>query len=315
MQPRGLCYWLNYVLAIPPLLIMLAIAACSHSQPPAAPTQFLFVTLPEKRSVAVFDAAASGDAKPLLTIQESAPDTPVDTGVSARGEIFVGNSNGTVNVYAGAHRNYLRVRSLAGSNTKMVHPSSMAVDQNGAIYIADLGARSGQEKLIFLAPAQTGNVVPDRIVSGPHTGLTSPTGIAIDASEEVFVADHDSGKILIFAADANGDAPPVATLEGLRGPRRVFVDQDLNVLVSCDADSSIAVFALNGPRMWTRSATITSAAMHDPIGVTADQSGVIAAAVKGTVLFFAAQANGPSTPLLELQGPEPMNPTGLLIHN
>ena len=96
-----------------------------------------------------------------------------------RGEIFVGNSNGTVNVYAGQHRDYQRVRSLAGPNTKMVHPSSMAVDLNGAIYLADLGAARGQERLIFLAPAQTGNVAPVRTVSGPHTGLSSPTGIAI----------------------------------------------------------------------------------------------------------------------------------------
>jgi len=312
MQRGSLGYWLNF--AIPPLLVALGGVACSHP-PPAVPAQFLIVSLPEKHRVAVFDAAASGDAKPLTTIQESPADTPVDAGVSMRGEIFIGNANGTVKVYAGLHRDYRLVRELAGSNTKMIHPSSMAVDQTGAIYVADLGAAPGQEQLIFLAPAQTGNVAPDRVVSGPHTGLTSPTGIATDASEEVFVADHDSGKILIFAADANGDALPVATLEGLKGPRRVFVDQDLNVLVSCDGDNSIVVFAPNGPRTWTRSATVTSAAMQHPIGVTADSSGTIAAAVQGAVLFFAAGANGLSTPSAELQGPELMNPSGLLIHN
>jgi hypothetical protein len=307
--------WLDFAPTLALLLMLLAGASCSRPQTPAAPTQFLFVTLPEKRSVAVFAAGASGDAKPLMTIQESAPDIPIDAGVSTRGEIFIGNSNGTVNVYAGQHRDYQRVRSLAGPNTKMVHPSSMAVDLNGAIYLADLGAARGQERLIFLAPAQSGNVAPVRTVSGPHTGLSSPTGIATDASEEVFVADHDSGKILVFAADADGDAPPVATLDGLKGPQRVFVDQDLNVLVSCDGDNSIAVFTLAGPRTWTRSATITSAAMQNPIGITADGSGSIAIAVRGAVLYFAANANGPSTPSMELQGPESMNPTGLLIHN
>lgn len=314
-MPRwDLRYWLKFVLTMPLLLALAAGASCSHPQPPAAPAQVLFVTLPEQRSVAVFAAGASGDAKPLMTIRESAPDTPVDAGLSMRDEIFIGNSNGTVNVYAGVHRDFQRMRTLSGPNTRMVHPSAMAVDQNGAIYLTDLGLAPGQEQVIFLAAAQNGNVAPDRTVSGPHTGLTSPTGIAIDASEEVFVADHDSGKILIFAADARGDVPPVATLEGLKGPRRVFVDQDLNVLVSCAGDSSIAVFTPNGPRMWTRTATITSAAMHDPVGVTADSSGRIAAAVRGAVLFFAAGANGPSIPLLELQAPEPMNPTGLLIH-
>jgi hypothetical protein len=295
-------------------LTLAAVASCSHPQSPAAPTQFLFVTLPEQRSVAVFAADATGDAQPLATIKESAPDTPVDAGVSLRGEIFVGNGNGTVNVYAGEHRDYQLVRTLAGPKTKMLHPSSMAIDMSGTIYLADRGGAPGQQRVVVLAAAQSGNVVPSRVLSGPHTELTSPTGIATDASGEVFVADHDSGKILIFAADALGDVAPVASLEGLHGPRRVAVDQDLNVLVSCDGDSSIAVFAPNGPRLWTRSAIITSTAMHDPIGVTADSSGRIAAAVRGAVLFFAAAANGTSVPLVELQGPAPINPTGLLIH-
>jgi hypothetical protein len=100
----------------------------------------------------------------------------------------------------------------------------------------------------------------------------------------------------------------------LNGPRRVAVDQDLNVLVSCDGNNSIVVFAPNGPRLWTRSATITSIAMHEPIGVASDSSGRIAAAVRGKVLFFTANANGTSTPLAELQGSAPFEPTGLLIH-
>lgn len=256
-----------------------------------------------------------GEAKPLMTIQESSSDTPVDTGVSTRGEIFVGNSNGIVNVYAGTHRNAELVRTLGGTNTQMVHPSSMAVHPNGSIYIADSGAVPGEGKIIVMGAAQNGNIAPDRTMGGPHSGLTSPTGIAVGASGDVFVADHDSGKILIFAPDARGDVPPAAKLEGLKGPRRVYVDQDLNLFVTCDSDSSIAVFALNGPRTWIRTATVTSPAMHDPIGVTTDSAGRIATAVKGAVLFFAADANGSSTPVLELQGPEPMNPTGLLIHN
>jgi len=95
-------------------LTLAAVASCSHPQPPAAPAQLLFVTLPEQRSVAIFAADATGDAQPLATIKESAPDTPVDTGVNLRGEIFVGNGNGTVNVYAGEHRDYQLVRTLGG---------------------------------------------------------------------------------------------------------------------------------------------------------------------------------------------------------
>ena len=296
------------------LAVTLAAAGCSRSrQPPAGPHQLLLVTLPDTHSVAIFAAGTSGDAKPLGTIRESAVETPVDSSVNLRGEIFVANRGGSINVFAGRSYSYQLVRSLAGPHTQLRAPSSMAVDPMGSMYVADLGNASTPAKIIWLSAGVTGNIFPTHTVSGPHTGLTSPTGIAVDASEEVFVADHGSGKILVFAADARGDAAPVATIDGFRGPRRIFVDQDLNLYVSCDGDSSIAVLAPDGPLRWTRTATITSTTMTLPVGVAADNSGQIAVAVNGAVLYFAAGANGPSTPVIELQGPAPMNPTGLLI--
>jgi hypothetical protein len=314
MQRCIFWYSRESILKVALLATLAAGFACSHPQPQSAtPQQLLFVTLPEKRSVAIFAAGASGDEKPLLTIQEAPPDTPFDAGTSLAGEVFVGNSNGTVNVYTVHQNDYRFARKFAGPNTEMVHPVSMAVDPGGTVYIADRGADPGTAKVMWMVPGLRGNIAPEKILTGPHTGLTSPTGIAIDASEDVYVADHDSGKILIFDSSAQDDAPPVATIDGLKGPGRVFVDQDLNMYISCDGDSSIVVMAPDGPRMWSRTATITSAAMRMPVGVTADSSGRIATAVNGAVLFFAAEANGPSTPLLELQGPEPMNPTGLLI--
>jgi hypothetical protein len=294
------------------LLAMAAGVACAHPQPPATPQQFLFVTLPDKHSVAIFAAAASGDAKPLMTIRENPSDTPIDANADRDGDIFVGNSNGTINIYSVHHHDYQLVRSLAGPNTEMVRPVSMAVDPGGTVYVLDRGAAPDAARVLWIVAGMRGNVAPEKTLGGPHTGMTSPTGIAIDNSEEVFVADHDSGKILIFDAAAQDDTPPVVTIDGLKGPRRLFVDQDLNIYVTCD-DNSIVVMAPDGPRMWTRTARITSAAMRAPQGVTADGSGRIAAAVNGAVLFFAAEANGPSTPVAELQGPEPMNPTALIV--
>jgi outer membrane protein assembly factor BamB len=314
MQQWNLSCTRKSVLKITLLLTLAAGSSCAHPQPqPAGPRQFLFVTLPETRSVAIFAAGTSGEAKPLATIQEKVPDAPVDASANLRGEVFVGNSNGSINVYAGRNFDYQLVRALAGPHTGLVHPTAMVVDPMGSIYVADRGAGPGAAKVLWLSAATSGNVYPNKVLSGPHTGLTSPTGVAIDASGEVFIADHDSGKVLVFDAEAGGDAPPLLTIDGLKGPRRVFVDQDLNIYVSCDGDSTIAVLAPNGPRRWTRIATISSAAMRAPEGVTTDNTGRIAAAVHGAVLYFAAGADGPSTPVLELQGPVPMNPTGLVI--
>jgi hypothetical protein len=190
-------------LILPALLSigLAAAASCAHPQPPAPSAQLLFVTLPEQRSVAVFAADATGNAEALETIKESAPDTPIDAGVNLRGEIFVGNANGTVNVYAGEKRVYQLVRTLAGPNTEMVHPLAMAVDISGTIYLDDSGGATGRQRVIVLAAAQNGNVVPIRVLSGP-LGLTLPTGIATDASGEVFIADHDTSKIRSSPRDA-----------------------------------------------------------------------------------------------------------------
>lgn len=314
MQRWGFWYRLKPILTMPFLLMLVAGAACSHPQRPATPQQLLFVTLPETRSVAIFGAGATGDERPLATIRETAPDTPIDASTNMRSEIFVGNRNGTINIYAGRDFNYQRVRTLGGPNTQMENLSSMAVDLSGDIYVTDHGAGPGKARVMWFAAALNGNVAPDRVVTGPHTELTSPTGIAIDSSEQVYVADHDSGKVLIFDSDARGDAEPVATIDGLNRPERLFVDEDLNIYVSCKGDSSIVVFVPNGPRKWIRSATVTSAAMRDPEGVTADNTGRIAVAVRGAVLFFAPGANGATAPVEVLQGHLPMNPTGLLIH-
>src|ERR1700687_774338 len=141
MQRWSVRYLRESILKLVFLLTLTVGAACSHSQSqPAGPAQFLFVTLPETRSVAIFATATSGDAKPIVTIRESAPDRPIDAGVNLRGEIFIGNSNGTINIFAGRAPDYQLVRTIAGPRTQIIHPSSMAVDPTGNIYVADLGA-------------------------------------------------------------------------------------------------------------------------------------------------------------------------------
>ncbi|HVC45413.1 MAG TPA: hypothetical protein VND20_11405 [Candidatus Binataceae bacterium] len=302
--------WLELILV---LVLTFAVGACSRPQAPAGAPQLLFVTLPETRTLAAFAATASGDSQPLATIVEAAPDVPVDAGASLRGEVFVANANANVKVYAGQHFKFQLVRSIAGPHTRLANVTAMAVDPSGNIYMTDRGSAPGDARVEWFAAALNGNILPGRVISGPHTGLTSPSGIAIDASDETFVADHDSGKVLVFSAEADGDAAPIFTIAGLKGPQRVLVDADLNLYVTCQGDSSVAVFVPDGPQSWSLNYRLTSPAMHAPEGVAVDNAGHIAVAVHGAVLFFAAAARSAATPVLDLQGPWPMNPTSIMI--
>src|SRR5208337_1367033 len=52
------------------------------------------------------------------------------------------------------------------------------------------------------------NVAPIATISGPNTHLAFPFGIALDSSDNIFVADF--GRIIVFAAGSNGNVPPMS---------------------------------------------------------------------------------------------------------
>lgn len=296
------------------LVLLVAVAwwapACSR---PAAPRQFVYASLPEQHSVAIFDLAAATSAEPVATIKEAPEDIPVDVGKDLLDEVSVANQNGNVKVYIEHNGEYHLVRHIEGPHTKLHHLKAMAVDQGGGLYIADAGSGPGEARIIVFAANLTGNVLPDHVIGGPHTGLTTPTGIAIDATGRTFVADHDSGKILIFDANTRGDTPPIATIEGLAQPDRVVIDAELNLYVDSGLSHTITAFIPEGPQNWTRSAAITAPDLQDPQGLAVDASGRVAAAIPGGIIFFAANADGPSAPVQTLKGPAPFNPAGILI--
>jgi hypothetical protein len=295
------------------LLFFLGTAGCSRGQS-TTPAQTLFVAVAETGSLNLFAISASGSDPPVATIKESPPDKPIDVSVDSFGEIFVANENGNVKMYAGRNHQYQRARTLEGPNTRIQHPLAIAADMAGSFYLADAGDGHGHGRIEWFVGGLTGNVTPNRVVSGPHTRITDPVGVALDASGRGFVSDQASNKVLVFDADASGDVAPVATLVGLHSPGRVFVDQQLNVYVINRTDNSIAVFIPSGPQSWTLNATFRSNALHDSKGVGTDATGRIAVAATGGVFFFPPNARGTIDPIVNLRGATPMNPSGLYIH-
>ncbi|HKV53723.1 MAG TPA: hypothetical protein VJN94_03685 [Candidatus Binataceae bacterium] len=294
------------------ILALGVLAGCSHKQP-NAPVQHLFATVPETGVIVLYPTTATGLDRPLATIKERPPDKPIDVSVDLLGDVFVANENGNVQVYGGRDFHYIPIRSVEGPHTRIVHPTSVVTDIAGSFYVAEGANAKDPARVEWFAAGLNGNVPPDRVVSGPQTGISTPRGITMDGSGRLFVADQASNKVLVFAADANDNAPPLAVLTGLKSPERVFVDQVLNVYVTNKDDNSIAVFMTTGPQSWARSGTITSAALRDPQGVAADAEGRIAVAGVGGILFFAPNSNGLVEPIVNLRGASPMNPEGIFI--
>ena len=295
------------------LLLIALMAGCSHREK-NGPGQNLYATIPETGLIVVYSVTASGAAQPLATIKENPPDKPIDVSVDLSGEVFVANENGNFRAYSGRDFHYELIHTVEGPHTRIRHPTSIVANFDGTFYIADAGDAADKARVEWFSAGQNGNVFPNRVISGPHTGIISPRGLALDGSGRLFVADRATNKVLVFEPDATGDAAPVVVLTGLHSPEHLFVDQLLNIYVSNQADDSIKVFMTTGPQSWSLSATITSAEMRQPTGVAADQAGRIAVAATGGILFFPSNSAGQAEPISDLHGPTPMNAAGIFIH-
>ncbi|MBV8055141.1 MAG: hypothetical protein JO071_07865, partial [Deltaproteobacteria bacterium] len=196
------------------LLMITLIAGCSHGQQ-GAHSQHLYATIPETGLIVVYPVTASGAAQPVATIKENPPDKPIDVSVDLSGEVFAANQNGNLRVYGGRDFHYELIHTVEGSHTRIQHPTSIVANFDGSFYIADAGGAVDKALVEWFAAGQNGNVFPNRIISGPHTGITSPRGLALDGSGRLFVADQATNKVLVFESDATGDAAPVVVLTGL----------------------------------------------------------------------------------------------------
>src|SRR5207237_9513326 len=78
----------------------------------------------------------------------------------------------------GADGSEAPVRVIQGSNTKMIRPHTVTVDeQNNEIIVGD---SSGRSVLVFDRNA-TGNVAPKRVLQGPRTGHLFIVRRAVDS--------------------------------------------------------------------------------------------------------------------------------------
>ncbi len=84
--------------------------------------------------------------------------------------------------------------------------TAIAVDATGEIY-----ALSGNSVLVFAASA-TGTSTPVRLISGAHTLLNSPSSIAVDSAQNIYVANNAGNNVLVFSSTATGNVAPASIL-------------------------------------------------------------------------------------------------------
>jgi sugar lactone lactonase YvrE len=157
----------------------------------------LFVVSQTNNSLQVYKPLASGSANPIRHLNFDFQ--PTSVAVDAKGYVYVGGStNGFVSVYApGAHGFATPVQKIALPDR---HPAvnGVAVDTGRNLYMSDTNEVSE-----FSTP--TTNPTLQRAIIG-NGQQASPSGMSLDASGELYVANTQNSNILAYSSTANGTA-------------------------------------------------------------------------------------------------------------
>jgi hypothetical protein len=172
-------------------------------------------------SVTVFAAGADGDVAPIRTISGSNTglNSPSAVTFGPLGNLYVADRAArAILIFApSSNGNVAPIRTISGEHTLMYEPSAIALDSAGELYVANY-AVSPTGSVTVYAPGLSGNIAPIRSIYGPNTGIDLPTGIALDPSDNVYVANRDSevgrGKLTAYTAGASGDVAPIQTILG-----------------------------------------------------------------------------------------------------
>jgi serine/threonine protein kinase, bacterial len=161
---------------------------------------------------------------------------------------------------------YGRVVELpAGSSTPTVlpfsglyQPQGLAVDNAGAVYVADFNNR-----VIKLTAGSNAQTVL------PFSGLNYPEGVAVDGQGDVYVADRGNSRVLKLASGSN--AQTVLPFTGLKNPDGVAVDPAGNVFVT-DTDNNRVLELAAGAASQT---VLPFTGVSVPWGIAVDNAGTV----------------------------------------
>jgi hypothetical protein len=79
------------------------------------------------------------------------------------------------------------------------------------------GTKSGGAILVY---SPDDDATPVTVITGPHTGLDEPRGIAVDSGGYIYVendgspSDDKGGSVTIYSPTSNSDAAPVSAISG-----------------------------------------------------------------------------------------------------
>jgi hypothetical protein len=200
--------------------------------------------------------------------------------------------------------------------TAVVTATSAGVSATATVTVTGLVAgkllyvpnQAANNILIFAAGA-SGNATPTATIAGGNTGLDFPYGVAHDGAGNIYATNSGSSglgssSITVYAAGANGDAAPIATIRGsntgLNYPLGIALDGAGNIYVANFGASNILIFAAGASGNATPTAAIPIAGGNTAVGIAVDGAGNIYVTNFGgnSITVYAAGASGNATQIV-----------------
>ena len=232
---------------------------------------------------------------------------PAGVAVDATGNVYVAdygnnmirmiNPSGLVSTLAGNSSGASGSANGTGTAASFKSPSGVAVDAAGNVYVADAG-NNMIRKIITTTPSfgvVTTLAGAASLGSANGTPFNSPSGVAVDAGGNVYVADQGnsliqkisqsgvpSGVVTTMAGSGtNGSANGTGTAASFNAPQGVAVDAAGNVYVADYGNSLIRMISASGVVSTlagngvagSANGTGSAASLNHPSGVAVDAGG------------------------------------------
>ncbi len=301
----------------------------------------IYVTNRCTNTVTIYANGSEGDAAPTAII--GGPNTglyaPAGIAVDSGGKIYVaayplaggGTQVGSVFIYPalGSSTGLLNeapIATISGSTTGLSQPEGIALDASGKIYVTGYNTNTGFESVsVYPALSSSGTGLLDEApiatisgnMSGNMTDLSEPVGIALDSSQNIYVADNGATSVFVYPALGSStgtlNEAPIATISGnstgLESPKNIALDSSQNIYVTDDGATSVFVYPALGGSGWVAgppatysvapTATISGSntGLRNPYGIAVDSRGIYVADEYAESVFLYSPL-GSSTGLL-----------------
>ena len=209
------------------------------------------------------------------------------------------------------------VNQIGGNNTQLSGPQYDTFDSAKKLYVSNYNAGSGTGEITVYASQATGNVIPVLQIAGALTGLAQVRGIAVDSSQNMYVANVTpspslQSEIEAFGANSSGNISPAAVFAGsstgLKSPVGLAFDSAQNLWVANAGNATVEAFATknavpgNVAPTYLISGPLTQLVTPSGLAVDAKDNIYVCDSGASAILVFAKGSNGNVAPSAVIGG-------------